>query len=301
MRVSTHRAVGRPDRHGKPNQASARTTVLMLVLFLLGTAVGALWVYRSLQQASTKGEAAERTLAESTIAVLKNLKSPLEIQFYAIFGEGVSSGDLREFTGRVNQLLVEFQQEAGGKINVTPHDAWNDANTRRAAAAGVVPFSVGGDPAYVGLVVVQDGRKEALAQIRPEWEAALEFDLARAIARVTTPTSTPASAADTAMAENAAAEVQRSIPNLGSVSLDEGKRILREAALEEYMSTVLEMEKEIAEAQQRVTKAEAAQSDSDRQSALEKLRQVRAKHAEKLSQIAARSQAQIEALQRMKD
>jgi hypothetical protein len=55
------------------------------------------------------------------------------------------------------------------------------------------------------------------------------FDPARAISRVATSPSPPVAAADTGLAK-AAEDVQRSIPNLASVSLDDGKRILREAA-----------------------------------------------------------------------
>ena len=272
----------------------------MLVLFLVGMAVGALWVYRSMHKPGTTSKDVGRTMADSTRAVLKSLDSPVEIQFYSLLTEGRSSGDLREFAERVNQLLAAFDQESGGKIKVSPYDTWTDASTKSASAVGVVPFNLNGDPAYLGLVIIQDERKETLAQLRPEWEQALEFDLARAISRVAKPPSLPVSAADTALAEKAAEDVQRSIPNLASVSLDDGKRILREAALKEYKAAVTEMDNDIKEAEQRLLKAQAANSDSDRQAALEQLRQVQSKHTDRLNEIATRSQVQIEALQRMK-
>jgi len=117
---------------------------------------------------------------------------------------------------------------------------------------------------------------------------------------VANPPAPPVSPTDTALAEKAAEVVQRSIPNLASTSLEDGKRILREAALKEYKAAVAEMDSDIKEAQQRLLKAEAANSDSDRQAALERLRQVQSQQTEKLDQIATRSQAQIEALQRLK-
>ena len=286
---------------GQHHKGNVRTTLLMAVLFLIGIGVGALWVYRSTQKPATPAREEEPALSESTRAVLRNLKSPLEIQSYSLFSEDNPSGELSEFAGRVKHLLTAFQQVAGGKIRVTSFGSWTEENTRSASAAGVVPFSAGGDSAYLGLVIVQKERKETLSQLRPEWEAALEFDLARAISRVAKPPSTPVSAADVAMAEKAAEEVQRSIPNINSVSLEEGKRMLRAAALEEYMAAVVAMEKEIGDAQQRLLKAEAGTSEAERQSAREQLHQVRTKHAEKLSQITARSQAQIEALQRIKN
>src|SRR5687767_1207528 len=86
-------------------QATIRSTLLMLVLFLVGMAVGALWVYRSTHKPGTTGNDVGRTMADSTRAVLKSLNSPVEIQFYSLLTEGRSSGDLREFAERVTQLL----------------------------------------------------------------------------------------------------------------------------------------------------------------------------------------------------
>jgi hypothetical protein len=235
---------------------------------------------------------------------LKDLNAAVEIRFYSLLGEDNPSGDLRDFAGRVQQLLIEFQRETAGRIKVTPYAAWSDASTKSAATDGILPFNLDkGEPAYLGLAVVQDGRKETLSQLRPEWEPALEFDLARAISRVAHPPSPPpppVSAADQALAENAAEEVQRAIPNLTSVSLEDAKRILREAALKDYKAAVAGMENEVKQAQQRLLQAERANSESDMQAAREQLRQVQTKYAEQLNQIAARSQAQIEALQRMK-
>jgi hypothetical protein len=272
----------------------------MAVLFLAGFAVGALVAYRTAQKPEAPVENTELTLSDSTRAVLESLKSPLQIQFYALFGEDTTSGELREFAARVKQLLTAFEQAAKGKIKISPISSWSDDNARSAAAAGVVPVNAGSDAAYLGLVVGQKERKETLVQLRPEWEAAIEFDLARAISRVAKPPQAQLPAADVAMAEKAAEAVQRTIPNLNSVSLEEGKRILRAAALEEYMAAVIGMEKEVNEAKQRVIKAEAGSSEADLQAAREQLRLIQARRAEKLSQITARSQAQIEAFQRMK-
>jgi hypothetical protein len=286
----------------RPEQAGIRLALLMTVLFLAGMAVGAWWVYRSTNTpGAPPSEVAGQTLAASTRSVLKSLNSAVEIQFYSLLTEGGSSAELREFAKRVNQLLADFDRESGGKIRVSPNVTWSDATTRNATAAGVVPFNVGGDPAYLGLVVLQDGRKETLAQLRPEWEPALEFDLARAIARVVASPSRPVSTAETALARSAAEAVERSIPNLTAVSLEEGKRILREAALKEYKAAVAEMDVEIKEAERRLLEAQAANSGPDRQTALEQLRQVQSKHTQKLNDIATHSQAQIEAFQRMKN
>ena len=284
-------------------QAGARTVLLLLIGFVLGAGVVGFGLYLTTGTRSATNAVVPTTAGElsaSTRAVLSRLDASVDIQFYSLLPDGRASSDLREFTGRVDELVAAFKQAAGDKLSVSFYQELSAANTRSASAAGVLPFNLDGDPAYLGLVVRQHGRQEALAQIRPEWEPALEFDLARAISRVANTPAPPVSPADTALAEKAAEDVQRSIPNVASVSLEDGKRILREAALKEYKTAVAEMENETKQAQQRLLKAEAANSDSDRQAALEQLRQVQSKHTDKLNEIATRSQAQLETWQRLK-
>ena len=74
----------------------------------------------------------------------------------------------------------------------------------------------------------------------------MEPDLTRAIIRlVETPRAGPIAAAALAPLEvnsNAVQEVKALIPNLGTVSVEEGTRILREAALKDFTAAAKEME-----------------------------------------------------------
>ncbi len=306
MKQAMLRADRKPVNARVRQRANARTALLLLLALLVGMGVGAVWVYRTAQKPAATNDPAAHGLTDGTRAVLRSLNSSVEIRFYSLLGDESASGELREFAGRVQLLLTEFQRESGNKLKITPYETWTEANSKTASADGVVPFSLEqAEPVYLGLTVLHDKRKETIAQLNPEWEQALEFDLARAIARVANPSSlasTPAaaSAADRALVEQATQEVERSIPNLASVSLEDGKRILRESALKEFKTAVAEMEKEVEAARQRLLKAEGSNSESDRQKALDLLQQVQAKHSETLSQIAARAKARTEALQRLK-
>jgi hypothetical protein len=116
-------------------------------------------------------------------------------------------------------------------------------------------------------------------------------------------TPRPAAAAALAPSEintNAVQEVKALIPNLGTVSVEEGTRILREAALKDFTAAAKEMETQVKEAEQRLTQAQNGGSDADQQAARKRLQQIQTEQVEKLKQIAARSKAQIDALQQLK-
>jgi hypothetical protein len=95
-------------------------------------------------------------------------------------------------------------------------------------------------------------------------------------------------------------EVRALIPDLAAVSLDEGTRILREAALKDFEAATKEMGTRVKEAEQRLTQARNGGSPGDQQAALRHLKQLQAEQTEKLKQIAARSKAQVDTLQQLK-
>ena len=84
------------------------------------------------------------------------------------------------------------------------------------------------------------------------------------------------------------------------MSVEEGTRILREAALKDFTTAANEMAAQVKEAQQRLAQVQNGGSDADQQAAMKHLQQVQAKQTEKLNQIASRSKAQIDALQQLK-
>ena len=97
------------------------------------------------------------------------------------------------------------------------------------------------------------------------------------------------------------AEVKRLIPNFASVSLEEGSRILREAALKELRVALGAMDGQIKDAEQRIARAEEVKLEAEKQAALNDLQRLQAEQAAKLSEVTTRSSAQIEALRQLKE
>ena len=315
MTEQTHPPRQHPMRQSQVNTVDAtvgrrtaaasqfRTLLLVLVCFLLGLAGGAYWYHRATNRNLTSVGEAGGKLAESTKAVLKALDAPVEIRFYSLLDPASTSDALRIFAGRVDQLLSEYEQEAAGKIKLTRQTTQSDSSAQAASSDGVRAFNLDkGDGCFLGLAIACNDQKETLGQLSPEWEAALESDLSRAIARVAVanPASRFAATGMSQLDATAIQEVRRSIPNLDSVSLAQGKQILRAAALKEFVEATDDMQRRVKEAQQRISQAQTGGAEAEQQAALKQLQQVQAEQTEKLKEIAARSQAQIQALEQIK-
>lgn len=285
-------------------QANARTVLLVLVFFLLGLGGGAYWYYRATKPASAVESDGKKiiTLSDRTKAILNRLESPVEIRFYSLLDPATVSDSIQAFAGRVDQLLSVYQQESNGKINVIRFNSQSDANAQAAAADGIKPFNRDkGDVCYLGLTIAQNGQKELLPQLAPEWEPAVEFDLTRAIVRLMD--AKPSAKNPVATAEPDAvtiAEVKRALPNFASVSVEEGTRLLRETALTDFAAAADEMEIRLKEAQERASQAQSGGSAAEQQAAVKHLQQVQLEQAGKLKEIAARLAARIAALQQLK-
>jgi hypothetical protein len=282
--------------------------VLLLVVFFLGIAVSAFLFYGVAKRGSagangeTNGTPAI-TLSESTRAVLGHMEAPLEIRFYALLDAATVPNSVTAFAGRVEQLLSAYQQQAGGKLKVTSVNSQSIPNANAALADGLSAFNLDqGQACFLGVALVLNGKKEGLPRLSPEWEQALEPDLTRAIVRLLDAPQRSVAAPMT-VAEidtNAIREVKALIPNLADVSVKAGKQILQEAALKDFTAAAQEMQTLVKEAEQRLTQAQNGGSSAEQQAAMKQLLQVQAEQNEKVKQIAARSKAQIDALQQLK-
>ncbi|MBI4325405.1 MAG: Gldg family protein [Chloroflexi bacterium] len=307
MRQSEGKNFGSAMEPRAREQTGVRTVLLAVVCFLLGLGLGAYWLYRSTGRSAVTvngGAAGQQpsVLSESAKALLQRLDSPIEIRFYALLDPASVSDSLPAFAGRVDQLLSEYRRKASGKIKVSRYNSQSDSSANAASADGIQPFNLDkGDACYLGIAVVHKGQKEPLPQLSPEWEQALPSDLSRAIVRLINASAPTRPATATAQIDPATTEaVKHMIPNFASVSVEGGTRILREAALREFKAAANEMEIQVKEAQQQLSRAQNGGSDAEQQAAMKNLQQVQAEQTEKLRQIAARSQAQIEALQQLK-
>lgn len=267
--------------------------VLLIAIFAAGVAAGALWFSAKGHNKST-GEVA---LSDGTKAVLRQLDAPVEIRFYSLLDPASVPASLQAYADRVPQLLAAYEREGGGKVKVGVFNNRTNFDANGASADGIKPFNLSkGDACYLGITVTRKSQKEVFSQLGAEWEAALESDLSRCISRLAEPVaSTPVIAAPVDPA--AVVAVQKTIPNLGSVTVDDGKRIIRENTLNEFQAAISELEGKIKEAEQNVL---AAQTDADKQAAISKLHGLQAQQMEKLQEIAAKLKAQSDALEQLK-
>jgi hypothetical protein len=293
-----------PAATRRGEEAGGRVVLLALVVFLLGLAGGGFAVFRltKLPEPASEHQPAGPTLSGSTKTLLQGLDAPVKIRLYAVLDPATLPPALIEFTGRLNPLLAEYGREANGKIEVTTRNTLSDSTAAAAAADGLKPFNLDkGDACYLGIVVETKGRKELLSQLSPEWEQALEPDLSRLIARLSS-VKPPAGRPGLAPQPDTAAldEVKRALPNWASVSVEEGTRMLREKALADFGAATRESEAKVKAAEQSFAQAERDGAEAARQAALKELQQARAAQADKLQQIAARLQAQLSALDQLK-
>ena len=130
------------------------------------------------------------TLSDGTRKVLGKLEAPVKIRFYFNQGDANVPVGLRVFAGRVEDLLNEMRSAANGKLvieklNPQPDSDAEDSANLDGVEAQELPS---GDKFYLGLTVSFADQRLALPVLAPDRERLLEYDLARAIARVTTTT-----------------------------------------------------------------------------------------------------------------
>ncbi len=298
----------RNDFAPRPKMAEhghTRVILLGLVLFLAGMAVGAFLLYQSVNRGkSGEEEPSTVALSATTRSILQRLNSPLEIRYYSLIDPASATPALTLFVGRVQQLLSACQQAAQGKLKVVRFDSATDTDLRNAALAdGVRGFNLDkGAGCYLGLVVEGNGKKEALAQLSPEYEPALELDLARVLVRVNETAAVQAGVEAQASHNRAVAieEVKRVIPNIEAVALEDGKRMLRENAIKEFSDAARQWNDRIKEAEDKVKQATSSGSETEKQAARAELQRLQAQEADQLKDIAIKSQAQLEAFGQLK-
>ena len=128
------------------------------------------------------------TLSDGTRKVLGKLEAPVRIRFYFNQNDANVPVALRVFAGRVEDLLNEMRSAANGKLVIEKLNPQPDSDAEDSANLDGVEAQdlPSGDKFYLGLSVSFADQKLALPVLSPERERLLEYDLARAIARVTT-------------------------------------------------------------------------------------------------------------------
>ena len=126
------------------------------------------------------------TLSDGTKRILRGLDAPVKVRLYISQGEHTMPVQLRSYAQRVEDLVREFKSVAGANLVVEKYNPQPDSEEEDAAQLdGIEPQQLSsGEQFYLGLVVSRLERKQALGALNPMRERLLEYDLARAVARV---------------------------------------------------------------------------------------------------------------------
>ena len=170
----------------KKNEALVYSAVGLVALFLILVAFNYLASLSAARVDLTEGKL--YTLSEGSKKILRGLDSPVKVKLYISRGEQAMPVPLRSFAQRVEDMAREFKSVAGTNLVVEMYNPKPDSEDEDAAQLdGVEPQQIfSGEQFYLGLVVSQLDRKQAIPALSPQRERLLEYDLARAIARVAT-------------------------------------------------------------------------------------------------------------------
>ena len=125
------------------------------------------------------------TLSDGTKRILRKLDAPVKLRLYLSQGESVPV-QLRSYEQRIEDMVREFKSVAGANLIVERYNPQPDSEEEDAAQLdGIEPQQLmSGEQFYLGLAVSRLDRKQAIPTLNPARERLLEYDLARAIARV---------------------------------------------------------------------------------------------------------------------
>lgn len=274
---------------------ASRPLVLAAVFFILGGGLTGAWFHY--HESSRNAD----ELSEPVRNALEHLAGPVTIRFYSLLPAGSASVEEQAFSGRVEKLLAAVQAGSAGKIQVTRLDATAAMNVAAAEAEGIQAFNLDkGDACFLGLVIAGGKNRETFGRLQPEWESALPSDLARAILRVAAETPPPVAAKVVPLTPAITNEILKLIPDIKATSPEDANRIFRQDFLDQCAKAGVEMEAQINAAAQEVVKAQTSGSPADLEAARKKLSQVQFDQTEKLKEVAAHLQLQLDAFQQMK-
>ncbi len=171
-------------QHPKKVEALLYSTLGVAFMFLLILGVNLIFSPARVRLDMTSDKL--YTLTGGTKKILAKVDSPIEIRFYCSRGENRMPSNLKNFAQSVDDLLAELKSANPKNILIKRFDPKPDSDTEDLARLDGVegqPLS-NGEQFYMGVTVSLDPQKVTLPYLAPERERLLEYDLARAIARV---------------------------------------------------------------------------------------------------------------------
>ena len=129
------------------------------------------------------------TLSDGTKKILGKMDTKVKVRLYCTQGDNSMPVPLKTYAQRVEDLLNEYRQLSKGNIELEKLDPKPDSAAEDSANLDGVEgqMTQAGEKLYLGLSVSCLDQKFAIPFLSPEREKLLEYDLSRAIARVTRP------------------------------------------------------------------------------------------------------------------
>lgn len=135
------------------------------------------------------------TLTPGTKTILERLNPdiPVTIRFYATTEDRVMPPVLTAYAGTVQDLLLEFQKASQGKLileKLAPNPNTEDEDRAREDDLQGMVVNQNGDNIYLGMAIQSGAQKEVLPFLNNGEETSLEYNIARAIQKVSKSTKT---------------------------------------------------------------------------------------------------------------
>ncbi|MES2736999.1 MAG: Gldg family protein [Verrucomicrobiota bacterium] len=129
------------------------------------------------------------TLTEGTRNILDRLNpdKPVTIRYYETTDDRIMPPQLKMRATVVRDLLLEFQTAAKGKLileRLNPNPNTEDEDRAREDDIQGLPVNQDGDMLYFGMAIQSAANKEVLPFLSPEQETSLEYNITRAIQKV---------------------------------------------------------------------------------------------------------------------
>jgi ABC-type uncharacterized transport system involved in gliding motility auxiliary subunit len=126
------------------------------------------------------------TLSDGTKSILGELDAPVVVRYYASRNAEYVPGQVKIHIRRVDDLLKEYENLAGGKLRIDYIDPEPDTDAEDSANLdGIRPINE--DNFYLGIAVSALDKKVVLPFLNPAEETMLEYQISKAIAEVSTP------------------------------------------------------------------------------------------------------------------
>lgn len=173
---------------------SKATSTTLILLISIGIIVVVNYIVGSLGLLNFRADLTEKniyTLSKGTRNIVSRLNpdEPVTIRFYATEDSRVMPQPLQNYATTVRDLLLEIEKESRGKVKLEKIDPRPSTAEEDKAIADDIQGYPGNDEQkfYLGLAIESVDKKEIIPLLNPNDEASLEYQIARAMAKISTP------------------------------------------------------------------------------------------------------------------